>query len=309
MATRRSQLKAITDEAKKADRLILATDPDREGEAISWHVLEVLKAKKALPKQVERVTFNAITKQAVTEAMAQPRELDHDLIDAYRARRALDYLVGFTLSPVLWRKLPGAKSAGRVQSVALRLIVEREREIESFTPQEYWSVTAEMEHGGRAFTARLVKWRGDKIERLTIGKEGDAMAAKADIEAGRFTVESVETKPLTRNPPPPFTTSTLQQEAARKLGFSASHTMRIAQQLYEDGAITYMRTDGVQMDGSAISAARKASRTGSTAAICPKSRASIRPRPRTRRKRTRLSAQPISARSGRAAAIMASFMI
>ena len=252
------QLKAITDEARKATRLILATDPDREGEAISWHVQEVLRAKKALPQKVDRVTFNAITKQAVTDAMAQPRALDEDLIDAYRARRALDYLVGFTLSPVLWRKLPGAKSAGRVQSVALRLVVEREREIESFVPQEYWSVAAEMEQGGQGFTARLVRWRGEKIDRLTIGREGDAMAAKADVEAGRFTVEKVETRPVSRNPPPPFTTSTLQQEAARKLGFSASHTMRVAQQLYEDGAITYMRTDGVQMDGSAISAARKA---------------------------------------------------
>jgi len=252
------QLRAITDEAKKADRLILATDPDREGEAISWHVQEVLKARKALPREVERVTFNAITKATVTEAMKKPRALDTDLIDAYRARRALDYLVGFTLSPVLWRKLPGAKSAGRVQSVALRLVVEREREIETFVPQEYWSVTADLEQGGQGFEARLVRWRGEKIDRLTIGKEGDALAAKADVEAGRFTVASVETKPATRNPPPPFTTSTLQQEAARKLGLSASETMRIAQQLYEDGAITYMRTDGVQMDGSAISAARKA---------------------------------------------------
>ena len=252
------QLKAITDEAKKATRLILATDPDREGEAISWHVQEVLRAKKALPAVVDRVTFNAITKAAVLDAMAKPRALDEDLIDAYRARRALDYLVGFTLSPVLWRKLPGAKSAGRVQSVALRLVVEREREIESFIAQEYWSVAAEMEQGGQGFTARLVRWKGEKIDRLTIGREGDAMAAKADVEAGRFTVEKVETKPVSRNPPAPFTTSTLQQEAARKLGFSASHTMRIAQQLYEDGAITYMRTDGVQMDGSAISAARKA---------------------------------------------------
>ena len=252
------QLKAITDEAKKATRLILATDPDREGEAISWHVQEVLRAKKALPQQVDRVTFNAITKAAVLDAMAHPRALDEDLIDAYRARRALDYLVGFTLSPVLWRKLPGAKSAGRVQSVALRLVVEREREIESFTAQEYWSVSAEMEQGGVPFTSRLIRWKGEKIERLTIGKEGDALAAKADVEAGRFTVQTVETKPVTRNPPAPFTTSTLQQEAARKLGFSASHTMRIAQQLYEDGAITYMRTDGVQMDHSAISAARKA---------------------------------------------------
>ncbi len=252
------QLKAIADEAKKAERLILATDPDREGEAISWHVQEVLRQKKALPAQVERVTFNAITKAAVTEAMARPRGLDEDLIDAYRARRALDYLVGFTLSPVLWRKLPGAKSAGRVQSVALRLVVDREREIELFKPQEYWSVTADMEQGGQGFSGRLVRWRGQKIDRLTIGQQGDAMAAKADIEAGHFTVQSVETKPATRNPPPPFTTSTLQQEAARKLGFAASHTMRIAQNLYEDGAITYMRTDGVQMDGSAISAARKA---------------------------------------------------
>ena len=257
-ADKAKQLKAITDLAKTADRLILATDPDREGEAISWHVQEVLRGRKALPKDVQRVTFNAITKATVTEAMKHPRELDTDLIDAYRARRALDYLVGFTLSPVLWRKLPGAKSAGRVQSVALRLIVEREREIDVFRPQEYWSVTAEMEHDGTPFTTRLTKWRGNKIDRLTIGKEGDALAAKADVEAGRFSVASVETKPATRNPPPPFTTSTLQQEAARKLGFSADHTMRVAQNLYEDGAITYMRTDGVQMDSSAISAARLA---------------------------------------------------
>jgi DNA topoisomerase-1 len=257
-ADKSKQLKAITDEAKKADRLILATDPDREGEAISWHVQEVLRAKKALPEKVDRVTFNAITKATVTEAMTRPRGLDTDLIDAYKARRALDYLVGFTLSPVLWRKLPGAKSAGRVQSVALRLVVEREREIEAFVPQEYWSITAAMEQGGQEFTARLARWRGQKIDRLTIGQAGDAEAAKADVLAARFTVDAVETKPLTRNPPPPFTTSTLQQEAARKLGFSASHTMRIAQALYEDGAITYMRTDGVQMDSSAISAARKA---------------------------------------------------
>ena len=252
------QLKAITDEAKKADRLILATDPDREGEAISWHVQEVLRGRRALPKQVERVTFNAITKATVTEAMQHPRALDEDLIDAYRARRALDYLVGFTLSPVLWRKLPGAKSAGRVQSVALRLIVDREREIEAFVAQEYWSVAALLEQDGTPFTARLVRWNGEKLDRLSIGQEGDALKARADVENGRFTVQSVETRPATRNPPPPFTTSTLQQEAARKLGFSASHTMRVAQGLYEDGAITYMRTDGVQMDGSAISAARHA---------------------------------------------------
>ena len=257
-ADKAKQLKAIADEAKKADRLILATDPDREGEAISWHVREVLRARKALPKEVERVTFNAITKPAILAAMKAPRELDTDLIDAYRARRALDYLVGFTLSPVLWRKLPGAKSAGRVQSVALRLIVGREREIEAFTAQEYWSVTAQLEQDGTPFVARLSQWEGRKLDRLSIGNEGDALRAKAAVQEGRFSVQSVETRPATRNPPPPFTTSTLQQEAARKLGFSADHTMRIAQGLYEDGAITYMRTDGVQMDGSAISAARAA---------------------------------------------------
>jgi DNA topoisomerase-1 len=253
-----SRVKAIVDASKTADRLILATDPDREGEAISWHVRELLAKRKALPKEVERVTFNAITKQTVTEAMKHPRELDQDLIDAYLARRALDYLFGFTLSPVLWRKLPGAKSAGRVQSVALRLIVEREREIEAFTAQEYWSVVARMEHTGTEFTARLVKFDGNKLERLSLGEEGIAMRAKALVESATFRVEEVETKPTRRNPYPPFTTSTIQQEAARKLGFSASHTMRVAQSLYEAGAITYMRTDGVQMDPSAISEARKA---------------------------------------------------
>ncbi len=252
------QLKAISDEAKKADTLILATDPDREGEAISWHVQEVLRKKKLLPAKVERVTFNAITKATVTEAMKHPRALDEDLIDAYRARRALDYLVGFTLSPILWRKLPGAKSAGRVQSVALRLIVDREREIELFKSQEYWSVVATFESDGTPFTARLVALDGAKLDRLSIGDKGSADAARKVIEDGRFTIASVETKPFTRNPPPPFTTSTLQQEAARKLGFAASHTMRLAQSLYEDGLITYMRTDGVQMVGEAISAARRA---------------------------------------------------
>ncbi|MEW9853992.1 type I DNA topoisomerase [Novosphingobium sp. M1R2S20] len=255
---KQKQVKAITDLAKQADRLILATDPDREGEAISWHVRELLAKRKALPKDVRRVTFNAITKDTVTKAMEAPRELDQDLIDAYLARRALDYLFGFTLSPVLWRKLPGAKSAGRVQSVALRLIVDREREIEAFRPQEYWSVAALMAHDGADFTAKLVAFEGQKLDRLSLGDEGTAMRAKAAVEAGAFKVEGVETKPHRRNPQPPFTTSTLQQEAARKLGFSASHTMRIAQTLYEAGAITYMRTDGVQMDPSAISAARAA---------------------------------------------------
>jgi DNA topoisomerase-1 len=266
---RSKQLKAIADEAKSADTLILATDPDREGEAISWHVQEVLRQKKALPANVQRVTFNAITNSAVTEAMRNPRGLDEDLIDAYRARRALDYLVGFTLSPILWRKLPGAKSAGRVQSVALRLIVDREREIEIFRPQEYWQVSARFEKDGQTFTARLAQLDGQKIDRLTIGNRGDADAAKAVVEVGRFTVSSVETKPFAKNPPPPFTTSTLQQEAARKLGFSASHTMRVAQGLYEDGLITYMRTDGVDMAPEAVSAARRAIATRYSAGFVP----------------------------------------
>ena len=257
-ADKAKRIKEIADAAKGATRLILATDPDREGEAISWHVQEVLRQKKALPAKVDRVTFNAITKAAVTEAMAHPRALDEDLIDAYRARRALDYLVGFTLSPVLWRKLPGAKSAGRVQSVTLKIVVDREREIEAFRPQEYWSVAARMEHKGTPFVARLTRFEGAKVERLTISDAGTAERAKAAVAEARFTVAEVEVKPLTRNPYPPFTTSSLQQEAARKLGFSASHTMRVAQGLYEDGLITYMRTARVQMDGSAIAAARAA---------------------------------------------------
>ena len=266
---RSKQLRAITDEAKKADTLILATDPDREGEAISWHVQEVLRQKKALPANVQRVTFNAITNSAVTEAMQKPRSLDEDLIDAYKARRALDYLVGFTLSPILWRKLPGAKSAGRVQSVALRLIVDREREIELFKPQEYWQGRATFESDGQRFVGRLVQLDGKKIDRLTIGNSGESDAAKKVVEAGRFTVSSVQTKPFSKNPPPPFTTSTLQQEAARKLGFSASHTMRVAQSLYEDGLITYMRTDGVDMAAEAVSAARRAITTRYDAGYVP----------------------------------------
>ena len=264
-ADKAKQLKAITDEAKKADRLILATDPDREGEAISWHVQELLRGKKALPASVDRVTFNAITKQAVTDAMAHPRALDDDLIDAYRARRALDYLVGFTLSPVLWRKLPGAKSAGRVQSVALRLIVDREREIETFVTREFWTVDGDfLSPGGQKFGARLVNWQGRKLDKFDLNSAALANEAKADVLAGRYKVMAVETKPVSRNPYPPFTTSTLQQEAARKLGFSATRTMQIAQRLYEGvdiggetvGLITYMRTDGVQMAAEAIEAAR-----------------------------------------------------
>mgnify|MGYP002777881326 CR=1 FL=1 len=256
-ADRTKQLKAIADAAKRADQVILATDPDREGEAISWHLLEVLKAKKALPKGgARRVTFNEITKAAVTKAMQAPRDLDQPLIDAYLARRALDYLVGFTLSPVLWRKLPGAKSAGRVQSVALRLVVEREREIEAHRPQEYWRVEAEMiAPNGATFMARLAVLNGKKLGQFDLDNAA-AHAAREAIEKNGFTVRTVETKPVSRNPAPPFTTSTLQQEAARRLGFTASHTMRVAQGLYEDGRITYMRTDGVQIAGEALAAVR-----------------------------------------------------
>jgi DNA topoisomerase-1 len=252
---------------KGASKLILATDPDREGEAISWHVLEVLKEKNALKKQmVERVVFNAITKQAVLDAMKHPRKIDAALVDAYLARRALDYLVGFTLSPVLWRKLPGARSAGRVQSVALRLVCDRELEIEKFVPREYWSLVATLATPrGDTFAARLVGADGQKIQRLDIGSGAEAEAFKQALENAAFTVASVEAKPTRRNPPPPFTTSTLQQEASRKFGFAPAHTMRIAQRLYEGvdiegetvGLITYMRTDGVDVAEEALTAARR----------------------------------------------------
>jgi DNA topoisomerase-1 len=261
------RLNDIAKSLKGADRLILATDPDREGEAISWHVLEVLKEKRALKDhKIERVVFNAITKQAVTDAMKHPRQIDGALVDAYMARRALDYLVGFTLSPVLWRKLPGARSAGRVQSVALRLVCDRELEIEKFVPKEYWSLVATLTTPrGDAFEARLVGADGKKIQRLDIGSGAEAEDFKKAIEAASFTVTTVEAKPARRNPQAPFTTSTLQQEASRKLGFAPAHTMRIAQRLYEGidiggettGLITYMRTDGVQIDPSAITQARK----------------------------------------------------
>jgi DNA topoisomerase-1 len=252
------RLSDIASAAKDADRLILATDPDREGEAISWHVLEVLKSRRALAdKPVERVVFNAITRDAVLDAMKHPRQIDAALVDAYLARRALDYLVGFTLSPVLWRKLPGARSAGRVQSVALRLVCDRESEIEIFKPQEYWSiaVTLEPPNGGR-FVARVVGADGNKLGRLDIPDEAAARRIGAALKSGAYRVVSVEAKPLRRNPPPPFTTSTMQQEASRKLGFSASRTMQVAQRLYEDGLITYMRTDGVQSAPEALHATR-----------------------------------------------------
>src|SRR5436189_120202 len=211
------RLNDIARAVKGADGLILATDPDREGEAISWHVLEVLKQKNALKKQtVERVVFNAITKQAVGEAMKHPRQIDGALVDAYLARRALDYLVGFTLSPVLWRKLPGARSAGRVQSVALRLVCDRELEIEKFVPREYWSLVATLATPrGDTFDARLVGADGRKIQRLDIGTGAEAEAFKQALETAAFAVAAIEAKPARRNPPPPFTTSTLQQEASR----------------------------------------------------------------------------------------------
>ena len=260
------RLNDIAKALKNADKLILATDPDREGEAISWHVLEIMKEKRALKDQkIERVVFNAITKQAVTDAMANPRQIDGALVDAYMARRALDYLVGFTLSPVLWRKLPGARSAGRVQSVALRLVCDRELEIEKFIPKEYWSLLATLATPrGESFEARLVGADGKKITRLDIGTGAEAEDFKKAMEAATFTVSTVEAKPARRNPQAPFTTSTLQQEASRKLGFAPAHTMRIAQRLYEGidiggettGLITYMRTDGVSIDPSAITQAR-----------------------------------------------------
>ncbi|MBD3818185.1 MAG: type I DNA topoisomerase [Brevundimonas diminuta] len=258
------RLSEIAEAAKAADRVILATDPDREGEAISWHVLEILNKKKALKDtDVQRVTFNAITKSAVLEAMANPRQLDMELVDAYLARRALDYLVGFNLSPVLWRKLPGARSAGRVQSVALRIVVDREMEIEKFKAQEYWSVEADVVADSPPFTARLVKHDGKRVQRLDIVSEAMAMAAREAVHSGDFTIKSVEKKPAKRSPAPPFTTSTLQQEAARKLGFTAQRTMQAAQKLYEGvddtgGLITYMRTDGVYVTPEGIAQAREA---------------------------------------------------
>jgi DNA topoisomerase-1 len=254
-------VRAIAEALKDDDRLILATDPDREGEAISWHLLEALRKRRAVKKttEVQRVVFNAITRKAVTEAMAHPRDIDMELVDAYLARRALDYLVGFTLSPVLWRKLPGARSAGRVQSVTLRLIVEREMEIEAFRTREYWSVKAILTTpSGDSFEARLTELGGKKLDRFDITDQAGAEAAAAAISAVALSAISVEAKPATRNPYPPFMTSTLQQEASRKLGFGAEQTMRTAQRLYEAGHITYMRTDGVDMAPEAVHAARDA---------------------------------------------------
>ncbi|MBQ8785566.1 MAG: type I DNA topoisomerase [Alphaproteobacteria bacterium] len=254
------RLKDIIAAVKDADTIVLASDPDREGEAIAWHILEELKARnKIKDKKIERVVFHEITKSAVTEAIKNPRSIDDNLVSAYMARRALDYLVGFNLSPVLWRKLPGSKSAGRVQSVALRLVCERENEIENFKPEEYWTIDAELFTSKQALIkSKLVTLDGKKLEKFDINSEEKALAAKAKIEAQDFAVSNVERKKANRYPAPPFTTSTLQQEAARKLRFSAKKTMQIAQKLYEEGHITYMRTDAVNLSKDAIDACRDA---------------------------------------------------
>ncbi|RZV98710.1 MAG: type I DNA topoisomerase, partial [Rhodobacteraceae bacterium] len=257
----KKHVKAIADALKEDGELILATDPDREGEAISWHLEEALRNRKAIKKDtpVSRVVFNAITKSAVTEAMQKPRQVDVDLVEAYLARRALDYLVGFNLSPVLWRKLPGAKSAGRVQSVCLRLIVEREMEIEVFRAQEYWTVKALLAAPrGQEYEARLTVLGGKKLDKFDIENETAAELAVQAVTSRNLKVASVEAKPGTRNPSAPFMTSTLQQEASRKFGFGARQTMQVAQRLYEAGHITYMRTDGIDMAPEAVMAARDA---------------------------------------------------
>lgn len=262
------RLSDIAKAVKDADRVILATDPDREGEAISWHVLDVLRQKRVLKdKEVSRVVFNAITKKAVLDAMANPRDIDVPLVDAYLARRALDYLVGFNLSPVLWRKLPGARSAGRVQSVALRLVCDRESEIERFIREDYWQIAATLATPrSDSFEARLTAIDGKRLQKLDIKSAEQAEEIRAMLDGASYRVLSIEAKPTRRNPGPPFTTSTLQQAASSRLGFSASRTMQVAQRLYEGvdvggetaGLITYMRTDGVQMAPEAIEQARSA---------------------------------------------------
>lgn len=258
-ADSKKPLSAIKAALKGADTLYLATDPDREGEAISWHVLEALKEGKAIDKvkTIHRITFNEITKKAVLDAVAHPRDIDMDLVNAQQARRALDYLVGFTLSPVLWRKLPGSKSAGRVQSVALRLICEREAEIEVFVPREYWDVTVNMSTAaGDHFTAKLTEYKGKKLEKFSLTNEAQAKEVDNTLTGVGFNVVSVTPKTMRRQPYAPFMTSTLQMEGARKLGFGAKRTMQVAQKLYENGWITYMRTDGITVSVDAVAAAR-----------------------------------------------------
>jgi DNA topoisomerase-1 len=257
----KKHMKAIADALKEDNALILATDPDREGEAISWHLQEALTKRKSIKKDtpVSRVTFNAITKAAVTEAMANARQVDMPLVEAYLARRALDYLVGFNLSPVLWRKLPGAKSAGRVQSVCLRILTELEMEIEAFRNREYWTVKAVLASPrGQEYEARLVNLAGKKLDRFDLADQTQAEMAQAAITSRDLTIQSVEAKPASRNPSAPFMTSTLQQEASRKFGMGARATMSTAQRLYEAGYITYMRTDGIDMAPEAVTMARDA---------------------------------------------------
>ena len=310
----RKHVKAIADALKDDPELILATDPDREGEAISWHLEEALRKRRALKKDtpVSRVVFNAITKSAVTEAMKNPRDIDAPLVEAYLARRALDYLVGFNLSPVLWRKLPGAKSAGRVQSVCLRLIVEREMEIEAFNPREYWSVKAVLATPrGQEFEARLVTLAGDKLDKYGLENATQAEMAVQAVAGRDLSVTSVEAKPATRNPSAPFMTSTLQQEASRKFGMGAKQCMSAAQRLYEAGYITYMRTDGIDMASEAVHAARDAITERYGADYIPKSprmyknkaknaqeaHECIRPTEMTRDAKPSRAATPISASS------------
>src|SRR6056300_48046 len=260
-------IKEITDAAKKSENLYLATDPDREGEAIAWHVEKLLRDNASLSKlNIHRVTFNEITKNAVLESLKEPRQIDENLVNAYLARRALDFLVGFTLSPVLWRKLPGSKSAGRVQSVALRVISERELEIEKFNPQEYWSIQGHfLNKDDKEINARLTLFDGNKIDKLDIKNEKQASEIYDTIKKSNFNVGNITKKEAKRNPYPAFTTSSMQIESSRKLGLSASQTMRTAQQLYEGteidgettGLVTYMRTDSVVMSNEAINQVRK----------------------------------------------------
>ncbi|MEC9392610.1 MAG: type I DNA topoisomerase, partial [Pseudomonadota bacterium] len=250
----KKQAKTINEAVKNSESLILATDPDREGEAIAWHVLDFLQKKGSLKdKKISRVTFNAITKSEINEAINNPREIDNEMVEAYLARRALDYLVGFTLSPVLWRKLPGARSAGRVQSVALRLICEREIEIESFKPQEYWSIEGMFSYEDfEPFEAKLTHFNNDKLDQFDINNEKQSQEIKKIIDSNSYKVNEVKEKEVTRKPSPPFITSTLQMESSRKLGMTAKNTMMTAQKLYEAGLITYMRTDGVQIGKESI---------------------------------------------------------
>jgi len=255
-------VKEIIGELKSAESLILATDPDREGEAISWHLQEILRSRKMITdKPVERVVFNEITKNAVLHAMETPRKINSELVEAYLARRALDHLIGFSISPILWRKLPGSKSAGRVQSVALKLICEREIEIEKFNIEEYWSITSIFSKNDKQqFTAKLTVLDNNKLAKMDLKNEKETNLALEKIRNSSFNITKILTKRVKRNPMPPFTTSTLQQEASNKLGFGASRTMRIAQKLYEGinigsettRLITYMRTDGVQLSTQAI---------------------------------------------------------